>query len=337
MNRKPWIRAGLTIFVASSVMLMSTGAASAAPVSDELTVSPTTDTSRILSDIADLTGKAATVVTGLVPDAAVSVEGYVVTEDSIATLPSETDESLSLMSSGNGDEISLSLPDADLTSSDGAVSAFEGPVGDSFITQVTAEGTVQVVNIATAPRDTHSFDIATSIPEGSHWELAASGSLTLLDTLGNTLAATDTPWAIDADGKYLPTSFTLSGDTITQTVDTANAAFPVVSDPSLWWVIGTSALCAAEIASLAVGAAKVVAAFAKADKIVKASKAVVKSYKALGGTMKSVVDLVKKYAKNKASLTKAQINALGDFINKVGTSVFNILGLGSCYALATTH
>lgn len=69
---------------------------------------------------------------------------------------------------------------------------------------------------------------------------------------------------------------------------TANAAFPVVSDPCLWWVIGTSALCAAGIASLAVGAAEVVAAFAKADKIVKASKqaskAVVSSYWALAGT-----------------------------------------------------
>ena len=37
----------------------------------------------------------------------------------------------------------------------------------------------------------------------------------------------------------------------------------------LWWIIGTSAVCAAEIASLAVGAAKVIQAFAKADKIVK--------------------------------------------------------------------
>lgn len=39
------------------------------------------------------------------------------------------------------------------------------------------------------------------------------------------------PWARDANGKDLPTSYTLDGTTLTQTVDTATAAFPVVADP----------------------------------------------------------------------------------------------------------
>ena len=103
----------------------------------------------------------------------------------------------------------------------------------------------------------------------------------------------------------------------------------------LWWIIGTSAVCAAEIASLAVGAAKVIQAFAKADKIVKAAKAVTSAYKTLGGEMDKVVDLLKKYVKDKSKLTKKQINALETFIREIGKSVFNIIGLGSCYALAT--
>ena len=51
--------------------------------------------------------------------------------------------------------------------------------------------------------------------------------------------------------------------------------------------------------------------------------------------MDKVVDLLKKYVKDKSKLTKKQINALETFIREIGKSVFNIIGLGSCYALAT--
>ncbi|WP_309067910.1 hypothetical protein [Microbacterium sp.] len=85
------------------------------------------------------------------------------------------------------------------------------------------------------------------------------------------------------------------------------------------------------------GAAKVIAAFAKADKIVKGAKKAIAAYNKLGGKMSKVIDLLKKYVKKKSSLTKSQITALETFINEIGKSVFNIIGLGSCYALATTR
>lgn len=49
------------------------------------------------------------------------------------------------------------------------------------------------------------------------------------------------PWAYDAQGRALPISFTVNGNTITQHVDTRGAAFPVVADPHYtWgWVTGT--------------------------------------------------------------------------------------------------
>ncbi|KHK99140.1 hypothetical protein LK09_03775 [Microbacterium mangrovi] len=150
-----------------------------------------------------------------------------------------------------------------------------------------------------------------------------------------TLAA---PWAVDANGKSVDTHYVINGNAVSQVIDAnSNTAFPVTADPSVLWWIGTSALCVAEIASLAVGAAKVVRAFAKADKIVKSAKAVIKAYRALGGTMSKVVSLLKKYAKRRSSLTSAQIKALETFIRAVGRSVFNVLGLGSCYSLATTR
>lgn len=67
----------------------------------------------------------------------------------------------------------------------------------------------------------------------------------------------------------------------------------------------------------------------------KAAKAVTNAYKELGGKMDKVVDLLKKYVKNKTKLTKKQINALETFIHEIGKSVLNIIGLGSCVDLAT--
>jgi|GEM_PF-6769053 len=40
------------------------------------------------------------------------------------------------------------------------------------------------------------------------------------------------PWAVDAAGKDLPTSYTFAGGVLTQKVDTTGATFPVVADPT---------------------------------------------------------------------------------------------------------
>ncbi|MFE0461409.1 hypothetical protein ACFW1A_19390 [Kitasatospora sp. NPDC058965] len=64
------------------------------------------------------------------------------------------------------------------------------------------------------------------------------------------------PWAYDADGRALPTSFTVDGDTVTQHVDTRGAAFPVVADPHYtWgWITGTVYFNKSETAHMAANA-----------------------------------------------------------------------------------
>lgn len=69
------------------------------------------------------------------------------------------------------------------------------------------------------------------------------------------------------------------------------------------------------------------------DKIIKSPKSLIKVYSKIGGTMNSVVDKFKRYVKTKSSLTKAQISALEEFFTKIGSTVFQILGLWSCYDL----
>ncbi|MFI6407826.1 hypothetical protein [Streptomyces sp. NPDC050548] len=50
----------------------------------------------------------------------------------------------------------------------------------------------------------------------------------------------EAPWAKDADGTPVPTSYSVSGDQLIQTVDFTSAnAFPVVADPKVsfgWWI-----------------------------------------------------------------------------------------------------
>ena len=44
----------------------------------------------------------------------------------------------------------------------------------------------------------------------------------------------EAPWAVDANGNAVPTTYSVSGDTITQTTDlTGVTAFPVVVDPEV--------------------------------------------------------------------------------------------------------
>ena len=51
------------------------------------------------------------------------------------------------------------------------------------------------------------------------------------------------PWAVDASGAALPTRYEITGDTVTQVVDTRGARFPVVADPA--WIPVIIALTAA--------------------------------------------------------------------------------------------
>lgn len=59
------------------------------------------------------------------------------------------------------------------------------------------------------------------------------------------IGVVDAPWAIDAAGRSLPTSYRLQGTTLVQEIDTSEATFPVVADPSFslgWdWSAGTIA------------------------------------------------------------------------------------------------
>lgn len=325
------------IVLVSSLIFPSVASASPLTVSNTAVgLGAAGDALTVVTDLVDAGPAAEKVLTGLVGAPADVVEGLAVTDSTAATLPSVADPALTSMNLKTGDSLSASVAGALLVGYEGAVATFDGKKDEgTFIVQATDDGSVQILNVVEKPTAFHEFSVSTVVPEGASWVVAAGGSLNLIGGSGAVIAVADVPWSVDANGTYLETSFTVNGGEITQHTDTSTAAFPVVSDPELWWVIGTSAVCALEIASLAVGAAKVIQAFAKADKVVKATRSVIAAYNSLGGSIEKVVAVLKKFVKNKASLTGAQTAALSNFIGGIGKTVFNIVGLGSCYALAT--
>jgi len=271
----------------------------------------------------------------LIDEPAAVVDGTAISAASVTELPSANSDSLEYSTLDGKASMSIDIPDATHSASTDSASILEGTNGESYIAQASESGGLQILNVATRPTEEHSFDVNTTIPEGSEWATTASGSLELRNVDGDTIAAIDVPWSVDAAGEHLPTYFTVDGGLITQHVDTNQATFPVVSDPDIWWVIGTAAMCAVEIAGISVAAAKVVSVFAKADKLIKSTKAIVSAYNALGGKVDKVITLLKKYMKSKTSLTKSQITSLEKLIRAVGLTLFGWLGLGNCYNLIT--
>lgn len=67
---------------------------------------------------------------------------------------------------------------------------------------------------------------------GERVEPNADGGLAIL-AANNLVGSVEAPWALDATGRALPTRYSVEGTSIVQSVDTTNATFPVVADPSV--------------------------------------------------------------------------------------------------------
>ncbi|WP_327695484.1 DNRLRE domain-containing protein [Streptomyces sp. NBC_00459] len=115
-----------------------------------------------------------------------------------------------------------------------------GPV--DTVAQPTLEGgvrTLQVIKNATAP---HEYTSTMRLPAGA--TLTPFDGDTVLVSSGTdekpvTHGLIDAPWARDANGNAVATSYRVEGDRLIQTVGfTATTAFPVVADPKLTFGLG---------------------------------------------------------------------------------------------------
>jgi hypothetical protein len=116
---------------------------------------------------------------------------------------------------------------------------FNDPTSSSSVAvQVITNGVRELfaLNNADAPTD---FSVPLDLPAGASLIANDEGGydIVTLDANGtaSTQAVISAPWATDANGRSLPTSYTLDGTTLTQHIDTSGAAFPVIADPKVDW------------------------------------------------------------------------------------------------------
>lgn len=96
--------------------------------------------------------------------------------------------------------------------------------------------TLVVLNDSSAPTD-YRFDV--QAPAGSVLSPQADGGVNIVDAQGTVLGQVAAPWAKDAAGTDVKTSYRIDGDTLVQTVElTKETQFPVVADPKLTYGFG---------------------------------------------------------------------------------------------------
>lgn len=174
-----------------------------------------------------------------------------------------------------------------------------------------------------------------------------------IETVMQTMAVIAAPWAVDANGAAVGTSYELDGQTLTQVLDIdETTAFPVVADPSaaFWW---KAAKCVGQLGLMALAAAKAATMVVKLVKFIsglKKTSAVAKAWKKLlgsGGTTKafkklasSLGELLKKLAKEGYSAMKkhatktAALAASFTILTQAGDAIASIVGVDQCVDLA---
>lgn len=92
---------------------------------------------------------------------------------------------------------------------------------------------VRIMSLLDEGEQQATFDL--ELPENVSLVLAGEG-YRIVGQAGDTsvtLGSIEAPWAVDASGKSLPTTYTLRGQTLIQNVETDGAQFPVVADPTI--------------------------------------------------------------------------------------------------------
>lgn len=108
--------------------------------------------------------------------------------------------------------------------------------------QHSATSVRMMATITDASQTTVSYPL--SLPAGAEVKALTDGSMVVTRKVTDpnrvvevgTIAA---PWAVDANGKNLPTSYSYDDGVLSQHVDLADAAYPVVADPYITFGFGT--------------------------------------------------------------------------------------------------
>lgn len=147
---------------------------------------------------------------------------------STVTLPGQAEEGIKLRAPTG--QITLRLPASGEAAPVGATNVFRGAGAENnVLTQPIANGARALVRI-TGPDA--PVDYRFPLEGASRLEQLPDGSVLVHDLTGEPSVTIKAPWAKDANGTAVSTSYSVEGTTLVQHVAHQGAAYPVVADPS---------------------------------------------------------------------------------------------------------
>lgn len=145
---------------------------------------------------------------------------------------------VSVTAEGKG--VSLSLETANAAgqaepSGDARAFGDVAPDTDTLVREV--DGSAQILAVMRTASAPTTQRYRAEVPVGT--KLVPFGqAFNLVEEDGQVVGQIAAPWAKDATGRSLPTTYTLDGTTLVQQTDTTGAKFPVVADPKLTYGFG---------------------------------------------------------------------------------------------------
>ncbi|MEV7914952.1 hypothetical protein [Streptomyces griseus] len=181
--------------------------------------------------------------------------------------PTSAEKPVSVAAS-DGSVVTMALPaaidTAGVTSAAGTTVYPNAAAHVDLAVQATVDGGARALvtlKNAAAP-NTQRFDLG--LPDGASLVADGDGGYDIVTSAGGAglvpRGHIDAPWAKDANGDAVPTSYSLDGNTLVQTVETGpDTAYPVVADPHYTWgiITGTVYFNKKETKLLAVGGTSV--------------------------------------------------------------------------------
>lgn len=132
--------------------------------------------------------------------------------------------------------IALSLPAEDehadkAIKSNGGVAFYDGDAYDmAVVASEMGFSSYIIIHDETAPTS-YEFDL--TLPTGYKLSENGVGGVNILNANDEIEGIIAVPWAFDNNGDAVTTQFKLNGDTLVQSVEHANAVYPVIADPAL--------------------------------------------------------------------------------------------------------
>lgn len=155
----------------------------------------------------------------------------------VATVPVQSATGVRVTTPTGTGSFTIGLPgggQAVATQTSGDTTTYSQVAPATDLVAEAQRGGLRLSTVLSGPSAPTSFSYPLTLPAGAALVATNDGGAVVQDSDGSVAAVIAPPWAHDANGQAVPTSYTISGATLTQTVTPGStAAYPIVADPSI--------------------------------------------------------------------------------------------------------